>query len=236
MSLEAVVVWMRALEAGALLDPETMAEMWREPELADGHMSNYALGWDWRTHGAGHRSVGHSGGHLTTVRVFPQDSLAVVVLANGSAWSVDPDRIAEGLAALVVPEILSAGSRLAWEMRAGFAAVATEGRARTGAHEALDLYGRVAADPDRLDASVEREMNRLGYELLERGRTGDAVEVLRLTAAVFPDSWNAHDSLGEAYLADGNTELARMEYRRSLELNPENENAREVLRGLPADI
>ena len=48
----------------------------------------------------------------------------------------------------------------------------------------------------------------------------------------FPDSWNAHDSLGEAYLAHGNVEAARAEYERSLELNPENENAREVLRGL----
>ena len=41
-----------------------------------------------------------------------------------------------------------------------------------------------------------------------------------------PDSWNVHDSLGEAYEADGNTERAIEAYERSLKLNPENTVAR----------
>ena len=223
-SLDAVVTWVRALEAGRLLRPETVAEMWREPTLNDGSVSSYALGWDLKTHAPGHRSAGHSGGRLTAVRIFMQDSLAVVVLANGSAMRIDPDAIAEELAALIVPEVQAPGDRLASEMRAALA--------DSGIGAALELHARFASDPSRMDDSVEDAMNSLGYELLGRRQTGDAVDVLRVTAESFPDSWNAHDSLGEAYLAHGNVEAARAEYERSLELNPENENAWEVLRGL----
>ncbi|HJR52618.1 MAG TPA: tetratricopeptide repeat protein [Gemmatimonadota bacterium] len=44
-----------------------------------------------------------------------------------------------------------------------------------------------------------------------------------------PQSWNAHDSLGEAYLAAGRVAEARASYAESLRLNPENETARELL-------
>jgi len=42
---------------------------------------------------------------------------------------------------------------------------------------------------------------------------------------LFPESFNPHDSLGEAYMTAGETELAIQSYARSLELNPENTNA-----------
>ncbi len=234
-SLDAVVAWVRAMQAGRILAAGTREVMWHPPALNDGSVPGYALGWDVGRHGAGHVSVGHSGGRLTTVRLFPRDSLAVVVLANGSAWSLNPDEIAEGLAALVVPEIQSPGSRLASDMREALtrATAAADSFTATGTREALDIYVRFLSDPSP-DPSVEGAMNELGYDLLERGLTAAAIEVLRLTAEAFPESWNAHDSLGEAYAESGNIELARAEYRRSLELNPDNDHAREVLRGLPA--
>ena len=235
-SLDAVVAWVRAMQGEQILVAGTRDVMWRPPVLNDGSVSGYALGWDVGTHGAGHVSVGHSGGRLTTVRLFPRDSLAVVVLANGSAWSLNPDEIAEELAALMVPAIQSPASRLASEMREAFtrATPAADSFTATATREALDIYVRFLSEPSPPDPSVEGAMNELGYDLLERGLTADAVEVLRLTAEAFPESWNAHDSLGEAYAESGNTELARVEYRRSLELNPDNDHAREMLRGLPA--
>ncbi len=49
-----------------------------------------------------------------------------------------------------------------------------------------------------------------------------------------PNSWNVYDSLGEAYAAQGNRELAVRNYRESLELNPKNTNAVEALKRLEA--
>src|SRR5205814_2040897 len=70
----------------------------------------------------------------------------------------------------------------------------------------------------------EGELNRLGYSLLEHGRVADAIDIFQLNTEVYPESSNAYDSLGEAYAAHGDRELAIKNYRKSLELNPKNTN------------
>jgi penicillin V acylase-like amidase (Ntn superfamily)/Flp pilus assembly protein TadD len=79
---------------------------------------------------------------------------------------------------------------------------------------------------------VEPEINALGYNLLGHKRVNDAIEIFKINARKFPDSWNVFDSLGEAYMAAGNKELAVENYGKSLELNPGNENATEMLKKL----
>jgi tetratricopeptide (TPR) repeat protein len=71
--------------------------------------------------------------------------------------------------------------------------------------------------------------------LLEFGRIDDAVEILRFNVELFPDSWNTYDSLGEAYLKQGNKELAAENYRRSLELNPDNQGAVDAVKKLESN-
>jgi Flp pilus assembly protein TadD len=60
----------------------------------------------------------------------------------------------------------------------------------------------------------------------------EAVAVFELNAREYPDAWNPHDSLGDAYAAAGDTDAAVRSYRRSLELNPGNENAKKMLEKL----
>lgn len=82
---------------------------------------------------------------------------------------------------------------------------------------------------------TERQTNDLGYRLLAKKKNAEALEVFRINVEDYPDSWNAHDSLGEAYLALGQGEPAIRSYRRSLVLNPANANARNVLKQLKAE-
>jgi tetratricopeptide (TPR) repeat protein len=83
-----------------------------------------------------------------------------------------------------------------------------------------------------IDESV---LNWLGLHFLYWwGREDEAVGVFELNASLFPGSWSAHDSLGEAYAGRGRKDEAIRSYRRSLELNPKNENARSVLERLTA--
>ncbi len=81
----------------------------------------------------------------------------------------------------------------------------------------------------------EAEMNGLGYRYLRDDRTAEAVAVFKLNVALFPESSNTYDSLGEGYMEHGDTGLAVENYRRSLELDPENDNAKEILRRMGAD-
>ncbi|MEW6364943.1 MAG: MBL fold metallo-hydrolase [Acidobacteriota bacterium] len=76
----------------------------------------------------------------------------------------------------------------------------------------------------------EREINRLGYQLLSQNRTKEAIEIFRANVEAFPESWNVYDSLAEACMTDNQKDLAVRYYRKSLELNPENNNAKEMLK------
>ncbi len=89
-------------------------------------------------------------------------------------------------------------------------------------------------EPDRWDFS-EQQLNALGDALLQHDRIADAIAIFVLNVDMFPESFNAYDSLGEAYMMNGQRDLAIAKYQRSLELNPDNENARQKLKELDAD-
>jgi len=78
----------------------------------------------------------------------------------------------------------------------------------------------------------ETQLLAAGYRLLEDGKTELAIGVFELCVAEHPESANAYDSLGEAYAAVGNKELAIRNYEKSLELDSGNENARRMLENL----
>jgi tetratricopeptide (TPR) repeat protein len=53
-----------------------------------------------------------------------------------------------------------------------------------------------------------------------------------MNVELFPKSWNVYDSLAEAYAVKGEKGLAIQYYERSLELNPDNQNAKDQLKNL----
>lgn len=80
----------------------------------------------------------------------------------------------------------------------------------------------------------EDELISLGYQLLEMKKFKDAIRVFELNVEAYPSSYNAYDSLGEAYMDDGDKDLAIKNYRKSLALNRANENAKKMLKQLGA--
>jgi len=57
---------------------------------------------------------------------------------------------------------------------------------------------------DKYDfTNLETELNALGYSLLAKQRTKDAVAIFKLNTEEFPNSWNAFDSYAESLLKDG---------------------------------
>jgi hypothetical protein len=78
----------------------------------------------------------------------------------------------------------------------------------------------------------ESQLNMLGYELMQGGRLKDAIEIFKLNVEQFPESFNVYDSLGEGYMLDGNTKLAIKNYEKSIEINPDNENGKKMLKKL----
>jgi len=102
---------------------------------------------------------------------------------------------------------------------------------RQGFDHAPAIYAAMLKDnPDfKLD---EAAVNLWGLDLLEKNHLTEATELLKLNVQVFPSSSNAYDSLGEAYMKAGQKQLAIDKYKKSLELDPDNDNAKEKLKAL----
>jgi CubicO group peptidase (beta-lactamase class C family) len=66
----------------------------------------------------------------------------------------------------------------------------------------------------------EAVINRVGYQLLGARRTKEAIAVLKFNVDAYPQSANVYDSLAEAYMNSGETELAIAYYKKALEAIP----------------
>ncbi len=82
----------------------------------------------------------------------------------------------------------------------------------------------------------ESELNQLGYVLLGEGKAKEAVEIFKLNAEAYPNSANVYDSLGEGLMHSGDRVGAIKNYKKSLELNPQNAGAVEALKKLESQI
>lgn len=75
----------------------------------------------------------------------------------------------------------------------------------------------------------ESQVNVYGYRFVQMEKPVQAAAMFRINVELYPESWNAYDSLGEALFMNGENEKAVAMYEKSLELNPENTNGKTML-------
>lgn len=75
----------------------------------------------------------------------------------------------------------------------------------------------------------EHRLNALGYKLLAQKRVQYAIVVFEVNTRTHPNSWNSYDSLGDAYMAAKDSQEALRAYKRSVDLNPENDNGKRMI-------
>ncbi len=103
----------------------------------------------------------------------------------------------------------------------------------TGVGEAVQLFYDVVQSGRRVALFPEAELNQLGYFHLQAGRRDDAIRLFRLNTIAYPTSANTYDSLGDAYLANGQNELALRMSEKALELlskDPSSEARKKAIR------
>lgn len=183
---------------------------------------SWGLGWGLERTARGARFFhwGENNAEFQNFVMADRNGDAVIVFTNsGNGFSIMPEVVAgvfpgehPAFAWMGYESYRSPGKRLLREILARGAAAA--------------LQSPAAA------SLSERDLNRLGYNLLQRKRTADAIAVFTRNVEKFPASFNVYDSLGEAYMAAGDNDRAIANYQRSLELNRENRNAAEMLETL----
>ena len=96
--------------------------------------------------------------------------------------------------------------------------------------ERIALYHQLKKENFELyDFANETELTLYGYSFLWDNNLEDAIPIFGLIIAEFPNSANAYDSMGEAYLQAKDSAKALQFYTKSLQMNPDNFFAEDVI-------
>ena len=226
-TVEDLYLWDQALYNETLLPSKTRDLLFKPYIKAMG--ASYGYGWFVIKTPIGNTGdsvivIGHTGGingFNTSIQRIPSDKHLIVLLNN------------TGGAALIemTTAIMSILYNTSYEMpKKSVAFSLLDVITKNGLTSGLEHFKKIKNSENY--SLKENEMNSVGYSLLNSNKVTEAIEVFKLNVEAFPKSGNAYDSLGEAYLVDGNEKLAIENYKKSLELDPTNTNAKNVLKKL----
>ena len=187
----------------------------------------FGISYEAETLPDGTKLWGHSGwnlGWMSRVHIDPETGNGLVVLTNADPYGFMVTRGAH--CAWVKADYGVSFDRFCQESAAALAAATFHDTTATAAIEQVRAQRK--GHPDRVYVD-QAEFNWLGYRLLDQHRVHHAIQVFRWNVDLHPEAWNAYDSLGEAYMRAGEREKAIQNYEKSLDLNPDNDNARQML-------
>jgi len=92
--------------------------------------------------------------------------------------------------------------------------------------KALEGYLNIQKEDSNSVYIKEYAFNRFGYKLMSDEKYEDAIEVLKINVALYPQSDNVYDSLADAYLRNGDSLEAFNNFTKSLEFNNGNKRAK----------
>jgi CubicO group peptidase (beta-lactamase class C family) len=99
--------------------------------------------------------------------------------------------------------------------------------------KAIEAYKRISKGSSKNSFVFnEDELNSLGYQMIKENKLENAIHLFELNIEEYPNSANVYDSMGDIYRINGQINLAIKNYEKSLELNPDNSNAIEMLKQL----
>ncbi|HVS93248.1 MAG TPA: serine hydrolase domain-containing protein [Mucilaginibacter sp.] len=198
--------------------------------LGDGKAS-YGLGWEIFDQPIYGRSVGH-GGYMIGLATFYIHNLSknqTVIAFDNTAGSEFGRIVTSAFALLHNSPPLDIRTKKSLVGLYGMALVSQ------GADHAASLFNASKSDTAHFYLS-EWEMNYLGGDLFHLapfpGHRTLGLEVFKIATFVFPNSFNTYDSYANALRLEGKKQEAILMYRKSVELNPTNEDGKRALQQL----
>ena len=213
--------YVAALMTGRFLKPDTVGKMLRPQIEVDKNVSwSLGFGLQRTPNGRAFWQWGDYGIFRNYVVAYPEKKIGVVYLTN----SQNGLSIGQEILDLAIGGSRDLGlTHLNYERHDSSAMMLARTVRTRGVEEAVRLFQESRAkDPA---AVKERDLNGLGYALLNGGRTWEAVEILKLNAEAFPDSANVYDSLAEATMKSGDDGQAILLFKKAIETAPRDSRA-----------
>jgi CubicO group peptidase (beta-lactamase class C family) len=226
-TVEDLYLWDQALYTDKIVSAKIKEVMYKP------FLDNYAYGWNISKVSLGQskeviNSVAHSGGingFGTLLTRYPDQKHLIVLLDNTSQGG-NLGRINRDLTNIVYGQPFEMPKQSIAEV---LMKTITE---RGDVAAAIRQYRELKATQAAAYSFAEGELNTLGYQLLGAKKMKEAIEIFKLNVEVYPQAANPYDSLAEAYLTAGERELALQNYRKAVELNPQNSNAVAIIKNL----
>ncbi len=226
----AVVEGPKNLKPGrGVLSLESTKEMTTPAAASEGR---YGLGYGIHKLADGQTAVGHGGsnrGWQANFKVTLELGDGLVIVTNGSNGGAVIGQIQCIWESWLSGTQPNDGCKLPITMQV------VSSLLKDGVEAAIRQYRNIRDQDGGRDSMDEGQLNRLGYQLMGRGRIEDATEIFKLNVESFPEASNPYDSLGEAYMNQGNKALAIVNYSKSLELDPSNHHAAQTIIRLKAE-
>lgn len=221
----------QALYNGTLLGKQELEEAFSGIHLNNGKMATfqlaekevtYGLGWFMYTNEENGKVVFHDGAITGLTSILARNiskKQTVIILENTGSNVVFP-------ASNAILNILN--QRPYQPATKNFARLYGGTLVNKGIAQADALLMNYYKNPEKYNLA-ERELIRLGYELVRNKKVVEGTATFYTATKLYPNSWNAFDSYGEALLLNNQKEEAIKMYQKSIELNPQNENGKKVL-------
>jgi CubicO group peptidase (beta-lactamase class C family) len=234
-----------ALYGGVLLKNETLEEALTPTKLNNGALNRHppgpsgkgiggmgiafnGLGWFIFEDTSAGKIVWHSGGMPGLVTIFLRNvtkKQTVVVLDNASSAGL----YRKGLSAM---NLLNGKPIL--PVKKSLARIYGRALITKGADSASVRLNELKADTENYSL-VENEFNDMAYDLMWNGFKAQALETFKINTFLFPASDNIYQSYGEGLLEIGKKQEAIVMFNKSLKINPNNEDAKKMLKKIEAE-
>jgi len=223
-TVEDLYLWDQALYTDKILSAQSKELMYKP------FLNKYAYGWaitnaSFKINDQPVQLISHDGGingFSTTIARFPKEKNLIVLLDNTGQGM---NRLSETITRILYNQPYEPPKM---SFVATLESTIKEKGVEAGIAQYRDLKAKQAATYD----FSEPELNQLGYRLMQTGKLKEAVEIFKLNVEAYPQASNTYDSLAEAYMNLNERELAVTNYKKSLELNPKNTNAVDMLKRL----
>ena len=221
-TVEDLYLWDQALYADKLISAQSKALLYKP------FLQEYAYGWvvrdaSFKQNDQNIQLIEHGGGingFTTLIQRFPKEKNLVVLLDNTGTGYLG--RLTESIARILYNQPYD-------PPKISIVSVLNETISTKGIEAGIAQYRALKANQAAMYDFGEGELNTLGYQLLRSGKTKEAIEIFKLNVEAYAQAFNTYDSLAEAYASANEPELAIQNYKKALELNPNNTNAKDQL-------